>query len=149
MKLFHTENGKEVVYVQIQDIIHLYNNTFPKPALNVLIALSSVNDSNRFDFVRFDEEDEVSFFKDLEFIIDYDKYKDFTDEQLEKEIKKLAKKANEIVVQWYNMSVRKRKQNYNLLQEHENLKYMIDFLFEIYQVKHNKRKMPFPEFVEV
>ncbi len=152
MKLFHTENGKEVVYVQMQDIMYLYNSTMPIPEFiftKVLTGLSYVNDSNRFDFVRFDEEDEVSFFKDLEFIIDYDKYKDFTDEQLEKEIKKLAEKANKTADQWNNMSAKKRKQNYNLLQEHEELEYMINFLFEIYDVKHGKRKMPFPKFVEV
>lgn len=152
MKIFHTENGKEVVYVQMQDIMYLYNSTLPIPSFivtKVLTGLSYVNDSNRFDFVRFDEEDEVSFFKNLEFIIDYDKYKDFTDEQLDKEIKKLAKKANKIIEQWNNMSVKKRKQNYNLLQEQENLDYMITFLFEIYQVKNNKRTMPFPEFVKI
>ena len=47
------------------------------------------------------------------------------------------------------MSEEERKQNSNLLQEHENLGYMLNFLSEIYAVKHRKRKMPFPEFVQV
>ena len=33
MKLFHTENGKETVYVQMQDIMYLLNETdMPIPA---------------------------------------------------------------------------------------------------------------------
>lgn len=152
MKLFHTENGKEVVYVQMQDIMHLNQSDLPIPAsiyTKVFTGVTIVNDSNRFDFVRFDEEHEVRFFRDLEFVIDYDKYKGLTDEQLEEEGQKLAVKANEIAEKWNNMSEEERKQNSNLLQEHENLGYMLNFLSEIYAVKHRKRKMPFPEFVQV
>ena len=151
MKLFHTENGKEVVYVQMQDIMHLINQSdLPVPVsiyTKVFTGVTIVNDSNRFDFVRFDEEHEVSFFRDLEFVIDYAKYKDLTDEQLEEEGQKLAVKANEVAKKWNNMSGEERDQNTNLLQEHENLGYMLNFLNEIYAVKHHKREMPFPEFV--
>ena len=152
MKLFHTENGKEVVYVQMQDIMHLNQSDLPIPAsiyIKVFTGITIVDDSNRFDFVRFDEEHEVSFFRDLEFVIDYEKYKDLTDEQLKEEGKKLAVKANEIAEKWNNMSEEERKQNTNLLQEHKNLGYMLNFLSEIYAVKHHKKKMPFPEFVKV
>lgn len=152
MKLFHTENGKEVVYVQMQDIMHLNQSDLPIPAsiyTKVFTGVTIVNDSNRFDFVRFDEEHELKFFRDLEFVIDYDDYKDLTDEQLEEEGQKLAVKANEIAEKWNNMSEEERKQNSNLLQEHENLGYMLNFLSEIYAVKHRKRTMPFPEFVQV
>ena len=152
MKLFHTENGKEVVYVQMQDIMHLNQSDLPIPAsiyTKVFTGVTIVNDSNRFDFVRFDEEHEVSFFRDLEFVIDYDKYKDLTDEQLEEEGRKLAVKAYGFAKKWNNMSKEERKQNSNLLQEHENLGYMLNFLSEIYAIKHRKRKMPFPEFVHV
>ena len=151
MKLFHTENGKEVVYVQMQDIMHLINQSDLSVPVSiytkVFTGVTIVNDSNRFDFVRFDEEHEVSFFRDLEFVIDYAKYKDLTDEQLEEEGQKLAVKANEVAKKWNNMSEEEREQNTNLLQEHENLGYMLNFLNEIYAVKHHKREMPFPEFV--
>lgn len=152
MKLFHTENGKEVVYVQMQDIMHLHQSDLPMLATiftKVFTGPTIVNDSNRFDFVRFDEEAEVRFFRDLEFVIDYDKYKGLTDEQLEEEWQKLAVKANEIAKKWNNMSEEERKENSNLLQDHENFGYMLNFLSEIYAIKHRKRTMPFPEFVQV
>ena len=54
-----------------------------------------VNNSNRFNFVKFDEEHEVDFFREIEFILDYDQYKDLTDEQLDKEGRELTNKAKQ------------------------------------------------------
>ena len=58
-------------------------------------------------------------------------------------------KANEVAAKWNSMSSDERKQNSNLLQDHENIGYMLNFLFEIYAVKHGKRSMPFPTFVKL
>lgn len=152
MKLFHAENGKEAVYVQMQDIMYLSNETdMPIPAsifTKVFTGVTIVNDSNRFEFVKFDDEHEVKFFRELEFIIDFDQYKDFTDEQLEEEAQKLGTRANEIAEKWNNMTPEEREKNGTLYEEHRNLGYMINFLSEIYAVKHGKRVMPFPDFVK-
>ena len=152
MKLFHTENGKETVYVQMQDLMYLHQSDMPIPAsifTKVFTGITIVNDSNRFDFVSFNKEHEVKFFRKLEFVIDYDQYKDLTDEQLEEEAQKSAAKANEIAKKWNSMSLDEREQNGNLFQEHENIGYMLNFLTEIYAVKHGKRFMPFPDFVKL
>lgn len=152
MKLFHTENGKESVYVQMQDIMHLNNTGMPIPAsiyTKVFTGIVIVDDSNRFDFVRFDEEHEVKFFKELEFVINYDQYKDLNDEQLKEEFQKLITRANKIAKKWNAMNPDERSLNSNLLQEHENLEYMLNFLSEVYAVKHGKRSMPFPDFVKL
>lgn len=152
MKLFHTENGKETVYVQMQDLMYLHQSNMPIPAsifTKVFTGITIVNDSNRFDFVSFNKEHEVKFFRKLEFVIDYDQYKDLTDEQLEEEAQKSATKANEIAKKWNSMSLDEREQNGNLFQEHENIGYMLNFLTEIYAVKHGKRFMPFPDFVKL
>ena len=153
MKVFHTENGKEVVYVQMQDIMYLSNETdTPIPATiftKVFTGVTIVDDSNRFEFVRFDKEHEVEFFKDLKFIIDFDQYKEYSDEQLEEEAKRLATQANEVAEKWNGMTAEERKQNVFLYDDHRNLGYMINFLSEIYAVKHRKRTMPFPDFVKL
>ena len=153
MKLFHTEKGKESVYVQMQDIMYLSNETdIPIPATifeKVFTGITVVDDNNRFEFVKFNKEHEVKFFKKLGFIIDYDQYKDLTDEQLEEEAQKLQIKANDIADKWNAMSEEERKENKSLYQEHRNIGYMIKFLSEIYAVKHKKRKMPFPKFVKL
>lgn len=153
MKLFHTENGKEVVYVQMQDIMYISNEIdMPIPAsifTKVFTGVVIVNDSNRFNFVRFDEEHEVKFFRDLDFIIDYDKYKDLTDEQLEEEGEKLENNANEIVKKWNSMNEEEWQENSSLFDEYNNIIYMLKFISEVYAVKHGKRSMPFPDFVKM
>lgn len=83
----------------------------------------------------------------MEFIIDYGRYKELTDDQLAEEGHKLVTRANKIAEKWNCMSSDERQKNTSLLQEHENIGYMLKFLSEIYAVRHGKRSMPFPEFV--
>lgn len=108
-----------------------------------------VTDANRFEFVRFEEEHEVKFFRNLKFIIDFDQYKGFTDEQLEGEAHKLGAKANEIAEKWNDITPEERRKTVELYEEYYNLVYMLNFLSEIYAVKHSKKSMPFPKFVEM
>jgi hypothetical protein len=152
MKLFHTENGKEVVYVQMQDIVHLHRSSTTIPAsvcTKVFNGTLIVTDLNRFDFVRFDEEHEVKFFRELDFIIDYDQYKDLTDKQLNEEFFNFAVKSNKIAEKWNSMPTYQREKNFDMLQEYENLTYILDSLEEIYEIKHHKKTMPFPNFVQI
>ena len=152
MKLFHTENGKECVYVQMQDIMHLHNTDIPIPApifTKIFNGIVIVDNSNRFDFVKFDEEYEVEFFKKLDFVLDYDHYKDFTDEQLNEEAQKFVTKSNQIVEKWNSMSQEEQEQNYSMFQEYENIEYILHFLSEIYSLKHGKISMPFPDFIKL
>lgn len=146
MKLFHTENGKEVVYVQGQDIIYLMKKgIYPSIFTKQLI----IDDSNRFEVIRFDKEHEVKFFRELEFIIDYNQYKDLTDDQIDEEENKLASKANEIAKKWNSMTKEEQEQNKSLWDEHCDIMYMIMSICKVYAVKHNMRVMPFPEFVNL
>lgn len=136
----------------MNDIMHLNHTDMPIPAsiyTKVFTGITIVADSNWFDFVRFDEEHEVKFFQDLEFVIDYNQYKDLTDEQLEEEYKKSITKMNEIAKKWNGMEEEEREKNFNMLEEHKNLEYMSKFLVEIYDIKHCHRTMPFPDFVDI
>lgn len=153
MKLFHTEDGKEVVYVQRHDMMYINSEMdIPIPAsvfLKFFNGITIVDDSNRFEFVKFEGEEAVNYFKELEFIIDFDHYKGFTDEQIDKEAEELAAKANEIAEKWNAMTKKKRKENISLREEYNKIGYMIQFLYVILSVKNKKREMPFPEFVEI
>ena len=131
MKLFHTENGKELVYVQMQDIMHLNNTDMPIPAsiyTKVFTGIVIVNDSNRFDFVRFDEEHEVKFFRELDFVIDYDQYKDLTDEQLDEEGNKIATKANVPIVACVLNNTQQIPKNLNIRKTEVDFK-IVDVLY--------------------
>ncbi len=152
MKVFHWENGKEVVYVQLQDMMYLYESDVAILA-SVFQAVFSgttlITDENRFDFVKFKEEREVDFFKELDFIIDFDEYKNLTDRELVKKIEELGDSLDEIAKKWNSMTIKERKKNGSLYSEYQNIEYMMNFLSEVYAVTHGMKKMPFPSFVNV
>ena len=152
MKIFHTEKGKEAVYVQMQDIIYLLNETeMPIPAsifTKEYTSVPVVDDSNRFNFVKFDDENEVKFFRNLDFIIDYDQYKDLTDEQFEDEWRKVSSKTNDITEKWNSMNEEEKRENSSLFNELCNIRYKLKFMSEIHAIKHGRRSMPFPKFVK-
>ncbi len=153
MKLFHKERGKEVVYVQMQDIMYLMHELdigIPASIVSKLFGGGTVivTDENRFEFVKFSNEKEVKYFKDLDFILDYREYKDLTDEQLDKKWRELADKLNGIAEKWNGMSIDERKKNAELYTEYQKIDYMLKFLKEVYDVKHGARVMPFPNFIK-
>ena len=153
MKLFHKEKEKEVVYVQMQDLVYLMNETdIAIPASIVMQVFGGgtviVTNENRFDFVRFDDAEEVKYFRDLDFILDYGEYKDLSDDQLEERYQKFAVRINEIVEKWNKMSVAKRKKSVALYAEYQNLNYIIKFLHEIYNIKHGTSIISFPSFIK-
>ncbi len=151
MKLFHTEKEKTTVYVQMQDIMFVFNKenvAIPAPIIQKCFSgVTIVDDSNRFDFVKFDEESVVSFFKGLDFIIDYNDYKDLTDEQIQQKYKNIVDEYNSYAKKWNNMSESERKNNLNLLSSINNSEYILQFIQEIYAMKHNERHMNIPTFV--
>ena len=106
MKIFHKENNRTVVYVQMQDLMFIVHDlddiAIPASIMNYFFSKSFVivNDSNRFDFVKFDKEPEVAFFKTLNFIIDYNDYKDLTDEQFQERFKSVVGEYNSLAKKW-------------------------------------------------
>lgn len=153
MKIFHKENNRTVVYVQMQDlmfIVHdladiaipasIYMKICPK-------GVTMVDDSNRFDFVKFDKEPEVAFFKTLNFIIDYNDYKDLTDEQFQERFKSVVGEYNSLAKKWNKMPETEREKNINLLVSIQKLEHTIKFIHELYDLKHGNSSMTLPDFI--
>ena len=153
MKIFHKENNRDVVYVQMQDIMFIENElddiAIPASIMNYFFSKSFVivNDSNRFDFVKFDKEPEVAFFKTLNFIIDYNDYKDLTDEQFQERLKNVVDEYNNLVNKWNKMSKAEHKKNMNLLVSLQKLEYTIKFILELYDKKNGNSSMTLPDFI--
>lgn len=81
MKIFNVENGKEKVYVQMEDLMFLVhydlNTGIPASIFDKVFSGGAlfVSDHNRFEFVSFDEEHEIAFFKKLDWMVDYKEYR--------------------------------------------------------------------------
>ena len=71
-------------YVQKNDIAYLNSSDLPIPASIFMKVFGNgvtiINDSNRYDFVKFDEESEIEYFKGLDWMINYNEVKDLSEE---------------------------------------------------------------------
>lgn len=147
MKLFHTENGKQLVYVQLKDIKYLTSFTsLPEEVTSVIFSVFDdfdVDASTQFNFVCFDEEAVIFFFKELDFIIDYDAYKHFTEEQFKAEKTELVKKANFFANLHRNMSDGSKRNT--LKKERDNVLYKLDSIQELMKFKHHQLSMTIPK----
>lgn len=74
--------SKGNVYVQMQDMGYLNSSDVPIPASIFMKVFGKgvtiIDVHNRFDYVCFDEPHEIAYFKNLDFIIDYEEYKDLS-----------------------------------------------------------------------
>ena len=69
MRIFNIENGTEKVYLQVKDILLLKNYEFEKPEFIDRLVISEDLDEN--DFVEFNKQEEVSFFRSLDWFVDF------------------------------------------------------------------------------
>ena len=146
MKLFHKERGKDVVYVQMQDLQYLARENDSAIPESIFEKITPINYWERMGFVKFKKKDEVEFFRKVDYIPDYDLYKDLTEEELGESIKNIDIKIDEIARIWNSMSSTERANNAYLLQEHTNKKYMLKSVSLIYGFKCGNIEIPFPEF---
>lgn len=153
MKIFHKEeNGKEVVFVQERDVFYFIreNRKIPSIILEEYYkdGVKPV-DADLSEFIKLDSEEAVRFFKEKDYIIDYDQYKDFTVKQLERKIKKTDKETQKL---------EKKIKNYaeagedidkiaTEVERSYDMEYFRETLFLLKELKEEKTKIKIPDFV--
>lgn len=149
MKILRNEYGKEVIYVQMQEMGFLNSLDFPIPtSIYTQVFCSGVTmigEHNRFDYIRFEKEDEVKYFKDLDAIIDYDQFSNLSLEELKNKSAALEEKINSIVDKYNLMSIEERKENTTLFLDYEKMKYMDEWIEVIFSAKILDEKLPMPK----
>jgi len=95
-----------------------------------------VNDSNKYDFVGFDKECEITFFKNCEWIIDFDSYIEMTNEELVNEISNLFKEGVNYSNSFNELPANIRKEKYSQMIEFMGLLiYKQSSIKQIYKYK--------------
>ena len=148
MKIFHKEeNGKEVVFVQKKDVSYFITEgrEIPLCILEVFYkdGVNPVDDDLR-EFLKIEREEAVRFFKEKDYIIDYEQYKDFTVRQLERKIKRVGKEIIEIeqkIEKSTDDDIRQIAQKVEAYCDKECLRYE---LFLLKDLKEGKTKINFP-----
>ena len=149
MKIFHKEeNEKEVVFVQERDVFYFIrkNRKIPSIILEEYYkdGVKPV-DADLSKFVKIDSDDAVKFFKEKDYIIDYNQYKDFTVRQLERKIKRVRKeiiKIEQKIINSTDDDIRQIAQKVETYYDNEQLKYE---LFLLKDLKEGNTKINFPD----
>lgn len=143
MKLFR--NNK--VYVQMNDVMFAMNhsNAIPAVIINQIFKdVVIVTSENRMDFVSFDDKAAIDYFRKLDFIVNYDDYKNLSIEELDAKAAELIDKIGIVAEKYNSLSEEKRAKHQDLVDEHEKLEYVINYLSEIRGIKLGTNHMDIP-----
>ena len=139
-------------YVQMNDIAFLDQCDLPIPASVFMkcfgFGISVVDDSNRYDFKEFDKPEDIEFFKNIDWMIDYNEVKDLSDEEHFALAQSIADEMETIAKKFDSMSPKQKKENINMVSQHELLEFKFYSLRDVYWFKHGDLKMNLPEGVE-
>lgn len=127
----------DAAYVQKNDIAYLNQTDLDIPASIYLKACETgtfiVDDSNRYEFIRFNKSDEIQFFKNQDWILDYNQVKDMTEDELIEYGEKIITQYNELAEAFNALNEQERIQNTELDMRCDLLGFQIfslhDFIF--------------------
>lgn len=143
---------KNAVYVQKKDIAYLRHTKLPifwPLSLKIFgNELSLLEEKEEYEFIKFSKQKEIGFFKNLDWIIDYNDIKELTESQLmdlfyknEIDRKKVEQKLNA-------MSSLEREKNKNLIMLLAFLNFKMCSLKDILLFKQGILQIKFPEITD-
>lgn len=153
MKIFNKENGKEKVYVQMQDIMTIIhediNCGIPGSIIEKVFGKTLiVDESNRWNFKVFDLPEEVEFFKKLDWIVDYKEHRNKSREDAIAYSEEVNAEFNELAEKWNAMTTDERKANTDLYTRCTLLQYKIDVLPRVYWIGQGHVKLDLPNVID-
>lgn len=149
MKYF--KNGK--VYVHYNDLINLPQLCEVGSSDLVRKGLGEgyieIDNSNRYNFAEFDLPEEVEFFRNRDWILDYGEIKLLNEEELER----LAQKKfleNQLLIETYNkMSEIEQDNNYELIRQHRRLWHQFKDIMAFHEYRCGNLDLNLPEEVDL
>ena len=116
---------KTAVYVQKKDLKFIYVNNLPiteEVALR-LVSNPMINDSNQYEFEKFEDKETIKYFKNLDWIIEYDKIKYYTEDELIEICKKIINESNKIADKFNKMNNALKEKHLDMITRCELLEY--------------------------
>lgn len=139
-------------YVQLNDMGCLINSNISIPSSIIMKVFGKgatiIDDRNRYEFIEFNEPGEIEFFKNLDWMIDYNSIKDLVEEEIIEMGKKIAEENNAIA-QIYNAMTSEEQGNHeDLIFQSELLQFKMFSLRDVLWLKQGHISMKLPdEFV--
>ena len=147
MKVFNIGlDNKERVYVQVEDFITLTKVDKPIPASIYDKAMKEkyCTKDNRYNFIEFNEPEEIEFFKNFEWIVNYKDIRYLTSEELKALAKKDNDEANSIADLWNTLTPEEKKMNMDAVNRYSLLHHRIKSYGQMlwHKQAHIKLNMP-------
>lgn len=143
----------EAVYVQKNDIGFLNQTDLPIPTSIFLKVFGNgitiIDNSNRFEFVKFEEESEIEFFRNLDWIVDYDSVKDLGEEQIIELGQDIVQQKNNIATKYNAMTNDERRANEHMVYECERLDFKMYSLRDVLWFKQGHIQFDLPDCKKV
>lgn len=143
----------DAVYVQKNDISYL--NSFDDIAIPASIYMKVygngtvyVNDSNRYEFVKFEEKTEIEFFKGLDWMVDYNEVKDLSEQETIELLESIRKEQNTIATEFNSMSEEEKRNNFVMMMQSEQLAFKYYSLRDVLWFKQEHLAMELPEGID-
>lgn len=130
------------VYVQRNDIKYLKSSNLDIPE-SILIKIG--DGGNKYDFIRFDEDREIDFFKGLDWLIDYNMVKDLDEDQITTMIQNVVFEKSYIAKKFKELSLEEKKMNSNMYRQYNFLLYKMYILDDILLFKQGQLPIKLPE----
>ena len=113
MKIF--ANNK--AYVQNNDLAYLMRGaegiSIPASIFNKVFGkVFIVTDENRYDFIEFSEPAEIEFFKECDWMVDYNAFDNMTEEEIIQIVCKINEERNKIAQAFNELKQQERKKQY-------------------------------------
>ena len=136
-------------YVQKNDIAYLNSSNLPIPASIFMKVFGNgvtiINDSNRYDFVKFDKESEIEYFKDLDWMIDYDEVKDLSEDEIIKLAEETKEEQRKIATTFNSMDEEEKDNHTDMIIKCNLLEFKFYSLRDVLWFKQGHIPMKLPE----
>ena len=141
------------VYVQKNDIVNL-NQTDLEIPTSIFIKIFGrgiviIDDSNRYEFIKFDAPEEIEFFRSIDWIIDYNEVKDLSEEEIIALGQSIVDEKNAIAHRFNSMPSEEREKNRDLVSQCDYLDFKMYSLRDVFWFKQGHIKMELPEGVDL
>lgn len=150
MKIFR--NNK--VYVQLNDIAVIMHSELAVPRNIFLKVIGDgkpfvVADHNRFDLVEFEDGVDIQFFRDCDWIPDYDEYIGLSKKEFIESSLMIQDEMNEIAKKYNSLSSKIKYERHDLVARHDLLQHKFYNVKDISDIQNGNLVVPLPEGMDV
>ncbi len=148
MKIFNEENGVKKVYVQVNDIsvIQEYEEDMPLYVYDIVLnhEETTIDKNYGMGFLEFSRPEEIEYFANCDWILDYKQYRDYSIEQLEEEKEKIQFEIDDLRTAFIGLKPEEKRSKGKEVSRVYVLTYKKNYIDQLIAFKKGKLDMKLP-----